>query len=137
MSTLVIDTIQGKTTAGSVNVRGEGSNNTNLQQGLAKVWSLWNSSGTPAHRDSFNCGSITDHGTGDQSIAFTTNMSSADNCVSGTADGNNAADTSNSQIRPAQRATSSQRFTVQYASGGTTALYDYTHVSGIIYGDLA
>ena len=38
MSTLVIDTIQGKTTAGSVNVRGEGSNNTNLQQGLAKSW---------------------------------------------------------------------------------------------------
>ena len=38
MSTLVIDTIQGKTTAGSVNVRGEGSNNTNLQQGLAKTF---------------------------------------------------------------------------------------------------
>ena len=38
MSTLVIDTIQGKTTAGSVNVRGEGSNNTNLQQGWCKAW---------------------------------------------------------------------------------------------------
>ena len=38
MSTLVIDTIQGKTNAGSINVRGEGSNNTNLQQGLIKAW---------------------------------------------------------------------------------------------------
>ena len=37
MSTLVIDTIQGKTSANSINVRGEGSNNTNLQQGLAKL----------------------------------------------------------------------------------------------------
>ena len=38
MSTLVIDTIQGKTSAGYINVRGEGSNNTNLQQGLCKMW---------------------------------------------------------------------------------------------------
>ena len=38
MSTLIIDTIQGKTSAGSVNVRAEGSNNTNLQQGLAKYF---------------------------------------------------------------------------------------------------
>ena len=70
MSTLVIDTIQGKTTAGSINVRGEGSNNTNLQQGLAKVWCNINAS--IAVQDSLNIASITDHaGSGENSFNFT------------------------------------------------------------------
>ena len=71
MSTLVIDTIQGKTTAGSVNVRGEGSNNTNLQQGLAKTWIQFDGTGTVAITDSFNYASIADEGTGIYRINFT------------------------------------------------------------------
>ena len=54
MSTLVIDTIQGKTTAGSINVRGEGSNNTNLQQGLAKSWCNFQGTSTISIHNSFN-----------------------------------------------------------------------------------
>ena len=77
MSTLVIDTIQGKTTANSVNVRGEGSNNTNLQQGLAKAWIAHQGSGTPAARDSFNNSSLTDLGTGLYKYSFTNNFSVA------------------------------------------------------------
>ena len=74
MSTLVIDTIQGKTTAGSINVRGEGSNNTNLQQGLCKHWISVNMS-TAAVNDSFNAGSITDNGTGNFTNTITNPMS--------------------------------------------------------------
>ena len=74
MSTLVIDTIQGKTTAGSVNVRGEGSNNTNLQQGLAKSWINLNGTGTIAARDSLNVSSLTDAATGDHQIFFANDM---------------------------------------------------------------
>ena len=74
MSTLVIDTVQGKTTAGSVNVRGEGSNNTNLQQGLLKNFLNMNGTGTIAIRDSFNTSSITDRAEGDYTTAFTTNF---------------------------------------------------------------
>ena len=75
MSTLVIDTIQGKSTAGSINVRAEGSNNTNLQQGLVKFWHRMNaSSGSPVVGDSFNAGSITDNGVGNFTITITTNM---------------------------------------------------------------
>ena len=77
MSTLVIDTIQGKTTAGSVNVRGEGSNNTNLQQGLAKTWIQFNGTGTVAITDSFNYASIADEGTGIYRINFTSNMANS------------------------------------------------------------
>ena len=60
MSTLVIDTIQGKTTAGSVNVRAEGSNNTNLQQGLAKTWCHLDLATENTIDDSLNVASITD-----------------------------------------------------------------------------
>ena len=59
MSTLVIDTIQGKTTAGSINVRGEGSNNTNLQQGLCKCWAKVSADGA-SNLDSFNVSTIDD-----------------------------------------------------------------------------
>ena len=75
MSTLVIDTIQGKTTAGSVNVRGEGSNNTNLQQGLCKVWCRW--AGTSTISDSFNVSSITDNSTGNFNVNFTNSFQNA------------------------------------------------------------
>ena len=72
MSTLVIDTIQGKTTAGSVNVRGEGSANTNLQQGLCKAWS--HHSGAGSISDSFNATHTTDHGSNDNTFSFTAPM---------------------------------------------------------------
>ena len=78
MSTLVIDTIQGKTTAGSVNVRGEGSANTNLQQGLSKCWVRWNGTGTVANNDSLGVSSITDHSTGTQSQTFTNAFNNTD-----------------------------------------------------------
>ena len=71
MSTLVIDTIQGKTTAGSVNVRGEGSNNTNLQQGLVKAWAMNNQVTTHSNLDSFNISSLTDLKTGGTQENFT------------------------------------------------------------------
>ena len=77
MSTLVIDTIQGRTTAGSVNVRGEGSNNTNLQQGLAKSWVGILNKSAVSNGDSLNVGSLTDPGTGRIQITYTTNMSNA------------------------------------------------------------
>ena len=77
MSTLAIDTIQGKTTAGSVNVRGEGSNNTNLQQGLAKMWVNYTGITTTAARDSFNVTSLTDNGTGNTTVNINNDMSNA------------------------------------------------------------
>ena len=66
MSTLKANTFTGTTSAGSINVTGEGgSNTTNLQQGLTKSWSILSvSSGTPSVDDSFNTASITDDGTG-------------------------------------------------------------------------
>ena len=59
----------------SVTVQGEGTNTTNLQQGLVKFWHRMDaSSGTPTVGDSFNAGTITDHTVGNFTIAFTNNM---------------------------------------------------------------
>ena len=76
MSTLVIDTIQGRASANSINVRGEGSNNTNLQQGLAKAWCLFDQT-APEIDASFNTASLTDTATGKGIVNWTNNMGGA------------------------------------------------------------
>lgn len=98
MSTIVTDTLQGKSSATSITlptttnigstplvsasansmtIRGEGSNTTSIQQGLAKAWIEFNNTGTVAINDSFNYSGITDDGTGQMAVAFTTNMGNA------------------------------------------------------------
>ena len=76
-SQLNVDTIKGKTAETSITIQGEGSATTNLQQGVAKVWRNFDGTGTPAARDSFNVGSITDNGTGSYDIVFTNAMGNA------------------------------------------------------------
>jgi len=72
MSTLLLNTLTGKTSAGSIVVTGEGgSTTTNLQQGIAKAWVNLNGTSTIAVRDSINNASITDNGTGDYSTTVT------------------------------------------------------------------
>ena len=82
MSTIVTDTITGKSTAttvtigstpvvsasaNSMTIRGEGSNQTSIQQGLLKAWGNFEASGTVGTLDSFNMSSLGD-GTGDRFI---------------------------------------------------------------------
>ena len=75
MSTIKTNTLTGTTSAGSINVTGEGgSTTTNLQQGLQKNFLNMNGTGTVAISDSFNTASITDIGTGNYSTAFTNNF---------------------------------------------------------------
>jgi len=91
MSTIVTDTITGKSTAttitigstpvvsasaNSMTIRGEGSNQTSIQQGLAKAWLRFNGQSTIAINDSHNVASLTDNETGNYDYNFTTNMAS-------------------------------------------------------------
>ena len=79
MSTVILDTITGKSTAttitigstpvvsasaNSMTIRGEGSAQTSIQQGLCKAWVKLNGTGTVAINNSFNTSGITDEGTG-------------------------------------------------------------------------
>ena len=68
-SELKVDKFTGVTTAGSIDVTGEGnSTTTNLQQGLAMEW--FQASSDTTLSDSFNISSGTDNGTGDYSYAL-------------------------------------------------------------------
>ena len=83
-SELKVDKFTGVTTAGSIDVVGEGnSTTTNLQQGLAKVWINFEGDGTIAISDSFNVSGITDNTTGDYQIAINNDMSNATYSVTG------------------------------------------------------
>ena len=74
MSTLLLNTLTGKTSAGSIVVTGEGgSTTTNMQQGLAKMWIQLNGN-TEAVADSFNAGSVTDTADGQKTVAITNDM---------------------------------------------------------------
>jgi hypothetical protein len=55
----------------------------NGMTGIAKAWVNFNGTGTPAIRASFNVSSITDNGTGDFTINFTTAMPNANYSISG------------------------------------------------------
>ena len=59
-------------------IAGEGTATTNLQQGLAKVWSHHTSVSSTSLEDSFNCSSISDSGTGNSVITMTNAMSNDD-----------------------------------------------------------
>lgn len=83
MSTLVIDTIQGKTTAGSVTVKGENTNTTNLQQGLIKQWSKIDGQAATID-DSFNVSSVSDEAVGKKQLVATNVMSNANYSVTST-----------------------------------------------------
>lgn len=78
MSTLRLTTISNQT--GSSSVPSE-----TVINGSAKAWVNFNGTGTVAIRASFNVSSITDNGTGDYTVNFTTAMADANYscCLSG------------------------------------------------------
>jgi uncharacterized protein (AIM24 family) len=75
MSTLVAQTISNGTVSTS---------SANVIQGSAKAWVNFNGTGTVAIRSSFNVSSITDNGTGDYTVNFTTAMPNANYAVAAT-----------------------------------------------------
>ena len=77
-SELKVDKFTGVTTAGSIDVTGEGnSTTTNLQQGLNKVWINLNGTSTISTNDSFNVSGTTDNGTGDYTITISNDMNNS------------------------------------------------------------
>ena len=85
MSNLLVQNIKhtNNTTAIEINSSAQmtvksdgGATTTSLQQGLAKVWSNLNGTGTIATRDSFNVASQTDVGTGNYTTNYTNAMDS-------------------------------------------------------------
>tara|TARA_R100000700_G_C3144783_1_gene125451 strand:- start:52 stop:474 length:423 start_codon:yes stop_codon:yes gene_type:complete len=77
MSTLLLNTLTGKTSAGSIDVTSEGTTKTiNLQQGLCKSWvNQQNDASQSNTNDSFNVTSVADTATGHSTITVTSAFS--------------------------------------------------------------
>ena len=89
MSTVILDTITGKSTAttitigstpvvsasaNSMTIRGEGSAQTSIQQGLAKMWVHFDGNTGNDIRDSLNISSVADNDTGRYTYTYSNNM---------------------------------------------------------------
>ena len=77
MSTLKVNTIQDSSGSNA-------STTEQINQGRAKVWIHFDGQDTVAIRDSFNVSSLTDNGTGDYTISFSTAMSNDNYAVTTT-----------------------------------------------------
>ena len=135
-SELKVDKFTGVTTAGSIVVTGEGnSTTTNLQQGLSKSWCRWESIGTASVLDSFNHSSMTDNGTGDQTITISSAMANATYVHAGMAGGGNTNLAAICQPQDTTAVTTTAtRYQTVYGNGN---LYDWSSINTSLFGDLA
>ena len=80
-NTVKIDTLKGKTAAGSISVTGEGnSTTTNLQSGLCKAWVRTYAAAVNI-TDSFNMSSVTDSAVGKYAPQINNNMANGNYAV--------------------------------------------------------
>jgi len=150
MSTVILDTITGKSTtttitigstpvisasANSMTIRGEGTAQTSIQQGLVKAW--FNLNSDDDYRDKFNITDMTDRGTGDHEHNFTSVMSSDDFCTTTGTNGSNSQSGVNSYNTYYEPSSTSASFVItQNISSGGSPL-DNGYVMGMVAGDLA
>ena len=138
MSTVIVNTLTGTTTAGSISVTGEGnSTTTNLQQGLIKSWINFEGTNTSNTRDSFNITSITDDATGRQTVTIANDMANANYCATagGCFDVTQADDTQARQ-GPAVNNFATGSFRTHCGSN-TYSANDWNIVTAQVSGDLA
>ena len=150
MSTVILDTITGKSTAttitigstpvvsasaNSMTIRGEGSAQTSIQQGLCKSWLTMDGTGTVGIVDSFNIGGITDNATADYSFTYSSNIGTAEHPVTGSVIGTLSSDyyafvTSDGVAQ----ATTGNTIHIIHHSGSSPDI-DPIHI--VVHGDLA
>ena len=141
MSTLKTNTLTGTTSAGSINVTGEGgSTTTNLQQGLAKMWGSFDQRGSTlgsvTSGDTFNVTSITDALEGHIDVAIANDMANATYSINATShyDGTLGSDEYSRYSGASNMAAGSFRVASQYQNGGAQDAY---HNGILVHGDLA
>ena len=156
MSTVILDTITGKSTAttitigstpvvsasaNSMTIRGEGSNQTSIQQGLCKAWSCWQGDQFTTILDSFNSSGGTDNGVGDYTLTITTDMANVNySQVDTHAESASVAISSSNQNSSRTKATGSCHFASSYmagSGGGNNTRYDAPRINVLLMGDLA
>ena len=117
----------------SITVQGEGSNTTNLQQGLAKAWANFDESNSTI-RDNLNVTDLTDNGTGYFTVNLTNAMGSDDYVRIGNA-GENADTGGNRVLGLRLPATNSFNINTRNSTNGN--LSDTQDTCVAVLGDLA
>jgi len=150
MSTLVTNTITGLSTAAnitigstpvvsasatSLTIRGEGSNQTSIQQGLCKCWIHLTGSGTPAAADSFNVASVTDTGTGRYTINIATDFGNANYTCAGMS--GNDGTTTGDRGQVIDLTPTAGAFALRNIDTDSANPYDDTNILLNFHGDLA
>ena len=132
MSTLKVNNIQ---TAGG------GSNSTpeQIEHGRAKAWINFDGDGTISIRDSFNVSSITDNGTGDYTVSYSTAMASTFYCGVGGGKGDNDGTDANKTVTSFKRisstpATGNSRIVTGFGNNAGTGT-NSTVVTWVVFGD--
>ena len=148
MSTILVNTLTGTSTAGSIAVTGEGnSTTTNLQQGLAKGWCNFDGSlSSLSPRDSLNSSSLTDNGTGNYTNTLTNNMGNV-NYIPSFSNGTHGDDRAfhvcviDIDQNSSGNAPTTSAVRMQNNAGATTSVnsvdHDHDFILGLIHGDLA
>ena len=131
---VALNTLKGRTTAGSISVTGEGnSTTTNLQQGLAKAFIAMGTDASTLDSQSFNVSSTVDD-TGGMTVNFNNNFGQTSYLwawTGGLDGGDNGADCR-------KRATGSGSGSIKYVTTyNDDTLYDWSMQSNTFFGDLA
>ncbi|NBW21556.1 MAG: hypothetical protein EBR82_77720, partial [Caulobacteraceae bacterium] len=106
----------------------------NVAKRTAKAWVNFNGTGTVAIRDDFNVSSITDNGTGNYAINFSSNLSNANYCVAVSVDNGSSATIVNT-AETGTFSTSSVVITTQYAGGSTNrTASDKVQICAAVFG---
>ena len=100
----------------------------------AKAWVCFNGSGTLAIKRSYNVTSVTDNGTGDYTVNFTTALSDANYCVVGSAKGD-ASNVVGILYAPNGGTKSTTQLQVRTANTANT-LFDSPDINVAIFGDI-
>ena len=116
--------------AGILTIQGEGSNTTNVTQGVSKCWANIDGSGTPSISDSYNCSALVDNATGDFSITIATDLASADYVVGGSA--NTGAAYTNALVNKTLAAGS-----VRFVTSSSGSVFDSDNTCVLLLGDLS
>ena len=97
---------------------------------IAKAWVNFNGTGTVAINGSYNVSSITDDGTGDYDINFSTALADTNYAVVGTVGGSNIV-----EFKRDQNETRTTSKAGVYSLNGSHALADGNHIEAIVFGN--
>lgn len=126
MSTLRVSTIQD--TAGS-----NSSTPAAIANGIAKAWVNFNGTGTVAIRAQYNVSSITDNGTGDYTVNFTTALAAADYCAAVASSNNSNTNIAEGTASYNHATGSCSVITLNVNTGSGTVLIDRALISVAIF----